>query len=134
MRIILIKDGKVDNLIECESVEKAQELFGSQHVVREAIANEEIDDLYDVATNTLTKTIKKSAQILSKYQFLGRFTTAELAAIYAKADIDPVTKIFIKKLELSEEVQLANPEIAQGLDYLIAQNVLQSARKAQILA
>jgi hypothetical protein len=132
MRISLIKSGKVENIIIAESIEAAQAIF-TDCICLEAVA-EEIGDLYDQATQVFTKPQVSIKKVYTKYEFMARFTTSELAAIYTRANTDPITMVFIKKLELSGEVHSDNPDVGAGLQYLVANSVITQARKDAILA
>lgn len=132
MRVSIIKDGKVENVIMAESILSAQNIFPGY--ICKAAGTEEIGDLYDSQTETFSKGPQPSKKIWTKYEFMAKFTTSELAAIYTRSETDPITLVFIKKLELSGEVQSDNPDVVSGLQYLVNNNVLTQARKNEILA
>lgn len=132
MKISLIKNNVVENIIIAESVQQASTMFPAYVCLQ--TRSEGVGYLYSPGTDSFSAPAQENKIALSRYEFISRFTSSELAAIYTRAATDANTLVFVKKLELSGEVQLNNPEVSQGLDYLIAVGVIQSARKAQILA
>lgn len=75
-------------------------------------------------------------RIITRYQFLNRFTMTELAAILAAAKTDTIVEAVIKKLESvrDNEVDLDDPQASGGVDTLIAKGLIDPSRRAQILA
>ena len=67
------------------------------------------------------------------YQFLLRFTEAELAAIRTASVTDPITWRFLTLATAAQEVNSDDPTTIGGMDYLVAQNLLTAQRKAEIL-
>jgi len=67
------------------------------------------------------------------YQFLLRFTEAELTGIRAASVNDPVTWRFLTLATAAQEVNSDDPTTVGGMDYLVAQNLLTAQRKAEIL-
>ena len=78
--------------------------------------------------------VSASTGILTKYQFLDRFTMNERLAIRAAAKVDPIVDDFMAMLDISQEVQLNNPLVYQGLFYLAYTGKLDSGRIDQILS
>lgn len=68
---------------------------------------------------------------LTKLQFLERFTTQERIAI--RSSTDPIVIDFMDLLTMSQEVDLINPSVTLGLQYLASINLIQSSRIAEIL-
>lgn len=75
-------------------------------------------------------------RIITRYQFLNRFTMTELAAILLAAKSDPMVEAIMKKLEAVKdyEVDLDDPQTVGGVDTLIAKGHIQPDRKAAILS
>lgn len=78
---------------------------------------------------------------LTKYQFRKLFSFNERLAIdnfasnpNISAQNKAVLSTILKDLELSGEVQLDNPDVAQGIQFLEAVGLVQVGRAAQILA
>ena len=75
-------------------------------------------------------------RIITRYQFLNRFTMTELAAILLAAKSDTVVEAIMKKLEAVKdyEVDLDDPQTVGGIDTLIAKGHIQANRKTAILS
>ena len=75
-------------------------------------------------------------RIITRYQFLNRFTMTELAAILTAAKSDTIVEAIMKKLEAVKdyEVDLDDPQTIGGVDTLIAKGLVDPSRRAQILA
>ncbi len=71
---------------------------------------------------------------ITRYQFLDRFTVAERIGIRESAKTDPVVNDFMQMLEVSQEVILDNPLVAQGLYYLVYIGKLTTDRVPQLLS
>lgn len=71
--------------------------------------------------------------VWTAYQFLLRFTEAELTAIRTAAATDPVTWRFLTLATAAQEIDSADPTTIGGMDYLVSQNLLTAERKAEIL-
>lgn len=67
------------------------------------------------------------------YQFLLRFTEAELAGIRVASVNDPVTWRFLTLATAAQEINSNDPTTVAGMDYLVSQNLLTAERKAEIL-
>lgn len=72
-------------------------------------------------------------RILTRFQFRSLFTFAEMVAITTAAKTDVGVEVFMKSMEVAEEVDLDYPEVAQGLDYLILRELIPPEKKQQIL-
>lgn len=75
-----------------------------------------------------------SVNAITKYQFLERFNMEERLSIRAAAKVDPIIDDFMAMLDISQEVQLNNPLVLQGLQYLVLVGKLESGRINQILS
>ena len=73
------------------------------------------------------------SHIYTAYQFLLRFTEAELLAIRTAAATDPITWRFLTLATAAQEINSADPTTVAGMDYLVSQNLLTAQRKAEIL-
>lgn len=69
---------------------------------------------------------------ITKKQFLDKFTYQEIAGI--KFSQDPIVQVFMYKFDMSTEIVLDEPEVAQGLAYLASIGLLAAERPAEILA
>lgn len=77
-----------------------------------------------------------SGRMITRYQFLNRFTMTELAAILAAAKTDTIVEAIMKKLEAVKdyEVDLDDPQTIGGVDTLIAKGLISPSRRTDILA
>lgn len=71
-------------------------------------------------------------QNYSFLQFMALFASAEEAAIVASAD--PQIKLFALMAAGAGALQLNNPEVAAGVNYLVGAGILTSARASAVLA
>lgn len=71
--------------------------------------------------------------VLSREDFLARFTNAEIAAIYRAAGVDDDVFAYVKKMELNPTIRRSNPDTQAGLAQLEAAGLLAPGRAAEIL-
>lgn len=72
--------------------------------------------------------------VWTAYQFLLRFTEAELLGIRAAALTDPVAWRFLTLATAAQEIKSDDPTTIGGMDYLVMQGLLTPERKAVILS
>jgi hypothetical protein len=73
--------------------------------------------------------------LVSKSDFLGRFTLAELATILAAADSNPVLRAYMYKLEQrTEDVDLSSETVSSGILMIEQAGLIAPGRAAEILA
>lgn len=82
---------------------------------------------------TLDYDPKPAKKIKTPLEFMELFTDAELAVIYAAADVDASVNVFIKKLERAQEVDLGNPTTITGVNALEAGGLIAPNRSTEIL-
>ena len=70
--------------------------------------------------------------VISRLNFLRRFTRAERIALRAAETTDPVVADFLLMLTLTEEVDLTSPDVTEGLAYLEANGFITAERGATI--
>lgn len=75
-----------------------------------------------------------SSRVLTKLQFLNRFTNEELAAVYTAAKTNVLIEVFLDKLKLAQEISLDDPQTVGGLQALAAVGLLSEARVQEVLA
>lgn len=75
-----------------------------------------------------------SSRVLTKLQFLNRFTNEELAAVYTAAKTNVLIEVFLDKLKLAQEISLDDPQTVGGLQSLVAAGLLSEARVQEVLA
>lgn len=71
--------------------------------------------------------------VLSKYEFLKRFTSAERKAINAAAKVNADIEDFKTLLDAAQEVDCGNEDTVAGVNALEAAGILAAGRAAQIL-
>jgi hypothetical protein len=77
--------------------------------------------------------VKPQVSILTKREFLERFTLQERIGIRAIEQSDPVVGDFMTMLNISQEVDLSNDLVKQGLLYLVSINKLSTERVQEII-
>lgn len=127
-RFAYISNGKVTAVVEREAEQPDTERRFQLQTDEEC----EIGWLY---TAGATPRFNPPASPLSwtAYQFLLRFTEAELTAIRAASVNDPVTWRFLTLATAAQEINSDDPNTIAGMDYLVSQNLLTPERKAEIL-
>lgn len=86
---------------------------------------------YDKATGSFAKEVHSAIRKISKGAFRRRLYTSEKVAI--KTSTDPVVKVLEDDLLVTSFVDLDFQSLIDGIDYLIAINILTPARKAELL-
>jgi hypothetical protein len=71
-------------------------------------------------------------RILTRYEFRSLFTKAEQVAITAAKKTDVIIEVFMDSAE-NPTIDLDFPDVAEGLDYLISQNLIPAEKKEQII-
>jgi len=71
--------------------------------------------------------------VISKLQFLNRFTNTELAGILTEAKTNVPVEVFIKKLDAASEVDLNYPQTIEGVTTLESGGLLATGRALEIL-
>ena len=72
-------------------------------------------------------------KVITKLAFMNRFTMEELAAIYTAAKTEVMVEVFLDKLKIAEEVNLAEAQTIGGLQALAASGLLTEARVQEVL-
>lgn len=71
--------------------------------------------------------------ILTPSGFKQRFTQAERVAIRAAADSDTVIDDLLDILATAQDVDMADPNVTGGLDYMESQGLITATRKDEII-
>ena len=71
--------------------------------------------------------------ILTRYEFRSLFTFDEMVAITTAAKTDVVIEVFMKSMEVAEEIDLQYQETASGLGYLVANKFITQKKMNSIL-
>jgi hypothetical protein len=97
-------------------------------------ADEECEQGWGYDANATPRFIAPpSVNVWTAYQFLLRFTEAELLGIRTAAITDPITWRFLTLATAAQEINSADLTTIGGMDYLVSQNLLTAQRKAEIL-
>ena len=78
--------------------------------------------------------VPKPTRIVTRLAFMRRMTNDELAGIYGTAKVSPLLEVWLDKFKLAEEIDLTDPEIVEGLQWLEAAGLLAAGRAAEVLA
>ena len=73
-------------------------------------------------------------RIMTKREYLGRFTQAERVAIRAAASANPVLDDYLKLMELAQEINLDDPDTVAAVTLLEQVGLLAQGRGVEILA
>lgn len=71
---------------------------------------------------------------ISKLEFMERFTDEELAAIYAAAKTDVRVEVWMDKMKLASEIDLADPRTRAGVEALETLGLIGQGRAAEVLS
>ena len=88
--------------------------------------------LVDAPANTPTEQAV-GAYPVSKLDYLGRFTSEELGAIFSAAKTHVPLEVWLEKFKLSEFIDLSDPRTLQGLQSLEAFGLINPGRAQEIL-
>jgi uncharacterized protein YbcV (DUF1398 family) len=70
---------------------------------------------------------------LTKLKFRQRFTTAEMAGIFAAAQSNYILQVLLDNQRVSNYADLGDPSLIAGMQYLVSLNLISSARYTEIL-
>lgn len=73
-------------------------------------------------------------RLISKLDYMNRFTDAELVAIYTAAKTNINVEIWLEKFKLSEEINLDDPRTIAGVQSLETLGLISTGRATEILA
>lgn len=82
------------------------------------------------ALNSPTPLINPSIQ---RSAFRNRFTFTERVELEVAAETDAAVRVFLKDIDLSDEVDLLSEDIQQAISMLVEKGLLSEARAAEIL-
>jgi len=78
--------------------------------------------------------IAPAVTILTKLEYMNRFTDSELAAIYTAAKQSIEIEIWLEKFKLATEIDLSDPRTIAGVQALEAVGLIGASRADEILA
>lgn len=83
--------------------------------------------------STLPPYVEPAPSTISKLEYMGRFTDAELAGIYTAAKSVVQIEIWLEKFKLATDINLADPRTIDGVQSLEAAGLIGVGRAAEIL-
>lgn len=135
MRIALIKNGKVDNIIIAD-MEFAGELGYDQAIDADSTTIG-IGWVFDGEkfTNPIEQELQEPlpVTILTKFQFMSRLTIAERLAIYAAEAGSPIIRMWLEMFKICEEIDTINADTIAGVQMLEQAGLIAEGRAAEIL-
>lgn len=148
MRIALVKNGVVSNIIEATPEQMGAELssldFDSWETVDDWFTNTgymiAVGDLYDGLEYTKPvveepePTPEEPQTVFTKLEFLLLFTVDERVAIDAATATNPYVKDFMNLLNMAQEIDVNHASTIEGIGFMALPEVglLTSARAAEI--
>lgn len=109
---------------------KAITLAQAQAVAGPSVITRNLDHFLVYTGDDIPQDASPAERTLSVQDFRSRFTDAELAGVVSSADV--AVKVLLVKLQTRADVDLADPQIAAGLDLLVSKGLLTAARRAVI--
>jgi len=85
-------------------------------------------------SETTSFNLRPQTRLISKLDYLNRFTDAEVAAIYTAAKTDVMVEIWLEKFHLASEISLDDPKTIAGINFLEQSGLITTSRAAEILA
>lgn len=73
-------------------------------------------------------------RIVTKLEYLRRFTTAERVAIRSAASVNPVLDDYLKLMELAQEINLDDPDTIAAVGMLEQSGLIAAGRAIEVLA
>lgn len=81
----------------------------------------------------LKKFVPDKVLELTKLQFLSKFTMTERIAARAESANDPILDDIFRQLDLAENINLLDPDVINGLMYIVSKGLLNIDRANSIL-
>lgn len=89
---------------------------------------------YEWSNNSITFIKKDKSRIYTKVKYLRLFTPAERIAIRNLSKVNEEIADYIQLMELSEEINLDDPELLPALQLMEAGGILQAGRAVEIFS
>lgn len=89
---------------------------------------------WDPATVSFIERDSVARRLISKLDYMNRFTDAELVSIYTAARTNVNVEIWLEKFKLSTQINLDDPKTLIGLQSLETLGLIATGRPAEILA
>lgn len=106
----------------------AIEWGGMEYVTHEHI-QVPVTEPFDVV-HPITNT---EPRIITKLEYLRRFTVEERTAIRAAAKVSPILEDYLELMSLAEEINLNDPDISSAIDMLVQAGMLTQDRAHEVL-
>lgn len=113
--------------------EAAKQLSDASLIEIDGLKSSLLGNIYDPVTKKFNVPAVPASKVLTKLQFMNRFTNEELVGIYTAAKASVAVEIWLEKFKLSTEVDLSNSDTIAGIQALEAAGLIQSGRAAVIL-
>lgn len=132
MDVFLIKNGKVENCICADSVERAQQFFPEHTCIErtEEYRGFGPGDLYD-GTSFSKAPYVRVIQPVTRLEFLRRFTAEQRIAI--RASTDPLIVDGRELLDMATDVSVEDPDTIMYVRYLQQQGFISTEDADRIL-
>lgn len=88
---------------------------------------------WDPATVSFVEKNGPAKRLISKLDYMNRFTDNELIAIYTAAKTNVTVEIWLEKFKLASEINLDDPRTAAGLQILENSGLIAVGRAAEII-
>ena len=85
-------------------------------------------------SETTSFNLRPQSRLISKLDYLNRFTENELVAIYTAAKTTVAVEIWLEKFRLAAEISLDDPKTIAGVNFLEQSGLISTGRAAEILA
>lgn len=94
----------------------------------------ELQSNYTWDENSVTFVYRPNGRLISKLDYMNRFTDAELAQIYTAAKTTVAIEIWLDKFKLAESIYLDDPRTISGVQTMELVGLIAPGRAAEILA
>lgn len=128
MKIALIENGIVANIIEAETLEEAQSIFPNAVELQSPGG---IGSTYSAGVFS-EPPAPQSVRKISRIDFMRRIPVAKRIGI--RQSTDPVVVDFLAMLDVVEQVELDNSDTIAGKNYLVQQGLLTADEGAALIA
>jgi hypothetical protein len=89
---------------------------------------------WDPATVSFIEKNGANKRLISKLDYMNRFTDAELVSIYTAAKTNVNVEIWLEKFKLSAEINLDDPKTISGIQAIETLGLIAAGRATEILA
>lgn len=100
----------------------------------EGVTKEQLESVYTWNSNECSFELRNTGRILTKLDYMNRFTDTELATIYTVAKTNVAVEIWLEKFKLSTEINLDDQRTIYGVLALEQFGLIGVGRASEILA